>query len=84
MPNKAKSNTARTLRCKCGGYILTVNARQNSHKAFDYGLCGCLFVCIGMYYIFDLVLVIFFVFEIIPCMETFDINSKSVLNPNVL
>ena len=63
---------------------LTVNKRQNSRKACIYGLCGCLFVCIDMCYIFAFVLVIFFVFEIIPRMEAFDINSKSVLNPNEL
>ena len=63
---------------------LTVNKRQNSPKAFIYRLCGCLFVCIDMYYFFDFVLFIFFVFEIIPRMEAFDINSKSVLNPNEL
>ena len=63
---------------------LTVNKRQNSHKACIYGLCGCLFVCIDMCYIFAFVLVIFFVFEIIPRMEAFDMNSKSVLNPNEL
>ena len=58
---------------------LTVNKRQNSLKAFGYRLCGCLFVCIDMYYFFDFVLFIFFVFEIIPRMEAFDVNSKSVL-----
>ena len=63
---------------------LTVNKRQNSPKAFIYRLCGCLFVCIDMYYFFDFVLFIFFVFEIIPRMEAFDVNSKSVLKPNVL
>lgn len=63
---------------------LTVNKRQNSHKACVYGLYGCLLVCIDMYYFFDFVLFIFFVFEIIPRMEAFDINSKSVLKPNVL
>ena len=63
---------------------LTVNKRQNSPKAFVYRLCGCLFVCIDMYYFFDFVLFIFFVFEIIPRMEAFDVNSKSVLKPNVL
>ena len=44
---------------------LTVNKRQNSLKACVYRLCGCLLVCIDMYYIFDFVLFIFFVFEII-------------------
>lgn len=63
---------------------LTVNTRQNSRKACVHGLCGCLLVCIDMYYIFDFVLFIFFVFEITPRMEAFDINSKSVLKPNVL
>lgn len=63
---------------------LTVNERQNSRKACIYRLCGCFFVCIDMYYIFVFVLVILFVFEIIPRMEAFDINSKSVLNPNEL
>ena len=63
---------------------LTVDERQNSHKACIYGLCGCLSVCIDMYYIFVFALVIFLVFEIIPRMEAFDINSKSVLNPNEL
>ena len=63
---------------------LTVNKRQNSRKASIYGLCGCLFVCIDMCYIFAFVLVIFFVFEIIPRMAAFDMNSKSVLNPNEL
>ena len=63
---------------------LTVNKRQNSHKACVYGLYGCLLVCIDMYYFFDFVLFIFFVFEIIPRMEAFDVNSKSVLKPNVL
>ena len=63
---------------------LTVNMRQSSHKACVHGLCGCLLVCIDMYYIFGFVLFIFFVFEIIPRMEAFDINSKSVLKPNVL
>lgn len=63
---------------------LTVSKRQNSCKSRIYGLCGCLFVCIDMCYIFVFVLVVFFVFEIIPRMEAFDINSKSVLNPNEL
>ena len=63
---------------------LTVNERQNSRKACIYRLCGCFVVCIDMYYIFVFVLVILFVFEIIPRMEAFDINSKSVLNPNEL
>ena len=63
---------------------LTVSKRQNSRKSRIYGLCGCLFVCIDMCYIFVFVLVIFFVFEIIPRMEAFDINSKSVLIPNEL
>ena len=63
---------------------LTVNTRQNSRKTCVHGLCGCLLVCIDMYYIFDFVLFVFFVFEIIPRMEAFDINSKSVLKPNVL
>ena len=63
---------------------LTVNTRQNSRKACVHGLCGCLLVCIDMYYIFDFVLLVFFVFEIILRMEAFDINSKSVLKPNVL
>ena len=61
-----------------------VNTKQNSHKACVHGLCGCLFICIDMYYIFDFVLFVFFVLEIIPRMEAFDINSKSVLKPNVL
>ena len=63
---------------------LTVNKRQNSRKACIYRLCGCLFVCIDMCYIFAFVLVIFFAFEIIPRIATFDMNSKSVLNPNEL
>ena len=63
---------------------LTVNKRQNSRKACVHRLCGCLLVCIDMYYIFVFVLFIFFVFEIIVRMEVFDINSKSVLKPNVL
>ena len=63
---------------------LTLKRRINSHNTCNYGLCGCLFVCIDMCYIFVFVLVIFFVFEIIPRMEAFDINSKSVLNPNEL
>ena len=63
---------------------LTVSKRQNSCKSRIYGLCGCLFVCIDVCYIFVFVLVVFFVFEIIPRMEAFDINSKSVLNPNEL
>ena len=63
---------------------LTVNKRQNSLKACVYRLCGCLLVYIDMYYIFVFVLFIFFVFEIILRIEAFDINSKSVLNPNTL
>ena len=63
---------------------LTVNKRQNSLKTCVYRLCGCLLVCIDMYYIFVFVLFIFFVFEIILRIEAFDINSKSVLNPNAL
>ena len=63
---------------------LTLKRRINSHNTCNYGHCGCLFVCIDMYYIFDFVLFIFFVFEIIPRMEAFDINSRSVLNPNEL
>ena len=33
------------IECIVRGYI-TVNTKQNSHKACVHGLCGCLFICI--------------------------------------
>ena len=63
---------------------LTVKKRQNSHEAFIYGLCGCFHVCIDMCYFFVFVLVFFFVAEIIARILILDINSKSVLKPNIL
>ena len=62
---------------------LTLKRRINSHNACNYGHCGCLGVCIDMYYIWVFVLFAFFVFDTILRIELLVINSKSVLNLNV-
>ena len=72
---------------KKGEYVtfpsLTLKRRINSHNACNYGHCGCLGVCIDMYYIWVFVLFAFFVFDTILRIELLVINSKSVLNLNV-
>ena len=67
----------------CVRYSMRKEKREKISSLVCFDLRYLLY-SFAMCYIFAFVLVIFFVFEIIPRMEAFDMNSKSVLNPNEL